>query len=435
MVNDSNNEDNDDNKSQSSIFGQYDSAEYVNGSAEYVNGSAENYNEDFIDQRIEIIEKTLLSDYLKNFNEFIHIILNYTKKNGLIISKTDNIFNIYSKNSLLDSTNIANLFVTKSKFIKVITKVPYIIFDIQVNFNNFCRVTKILDYRGYSYYSLYGDIQNSAKTIYGISYLKDQIYISPIVEMIKIYSELYSFTKENEWPQLKKHEFELFKYYQPNATNTKTIFGGANKPNHKIQSEIFNLLTNIDCVVVGNHAVAHLVKNYEMNFSSKIQLIANDIEPIVKLFKTKNINVNIKNDKFAFPFELRLTITTLEFDGIIFMEIFNCSKYDIIMCKKINNAKIAHPYIICKFLFVELFKFQMLLHSSRIPKEVYNKKKIEIIKLVNDIRNIEFDKIDIFGMYHDEELAIKEEINNANMYHPYEPYKYFLTFQRYREIK
>jgi hypothetical protein len=407
------------------------------GAANDVDGGADSGNviedEDFIDKRIEIIEEKLLKEYLAEFDDFIKILLDYTKNNKLIVFKTNRMFNIYSRNSLADATNIANLFVAKSKYIKVITKVPYIIFDIQVKFNNFCRVTKIMEFRGVSYYDLYGDRQNINKQTSEISYLKDQIYISRIVELIKIYSELYSFTNEDEWESLKRQELICFSYYDATADNKKFIHGGA-QPDQSVQSEIYKIIKDLDCVLVGNFAVANLV-DAKINFATKIQLIANDIEPIVEAFKTKGINVNVKHDKFAFPFELRLMVTTLELEGTIFMEIFNCGKYDVIMCKKINGIKIAHPYVICKFLFVELFKFQILLHSNKIPENVYTKKKSEIIDLASKIRNIEFNKIEIFGIHHDEELAIKEDIGNANMYHPYEPYKYFLTFQKYREIK
>ena len=444
------------------------------------------------------INNQLKTQFVQKFSGFLKILFDYVRNNNLIVFESSRVFHIYCHNSLVDSNNLANLFAEKTKFVKVLTKVPYTIFDIQVDFYILCRVTKIADFRGNKIFNLFAENRTQANSLPAMTaYFNKQLYLARDVEMIKIYTDLYSLANEKEWDLLKLEEAELFSHYRKlkngqierrhemqknnkhnggsngykrvsngyngdsnkydvqvgdsdynehsganeydsgfNIQNTplyRTLIGGG-QPSQDVQSELFELISNLNCVLIGTYAAALLV-NTKMDMKTKIQILTNDHTPLVEALKKLGINPAIRVDKIPFPFELRLTVTSLEYQGTIFAEIFNAADYEVILCKKIGKVLVACPFVICKFLFVELFKFRFLLTRQKIPVEVFNNKKNEILDIVAEIRELEFDQPEIFGTYYEEEMAIKEELNNETIYYPYEPFKYKQQKGTYREIK
>lgn len=382
-----------------------------------------------LDDKKKQITATILKQREESFREFIDIVFAYAKSNELVVVEEDYTYILYSSQALYDANELANEFAEKTSFVVMKSVVPRLLFEVAVNFVSFVRIYDVRLVRDVNIITQLGE------RIPGIQPSRDVLYLSKEIEIIKIYNNLYDFTREKDWDDLFEKEEELFLAISGDSREslTKANTTGGAQPDKQKQLQLFKLLMDVNCIFIGIYG-ASFITNVQQN--SKIQIITDDIkqttETIITLLASIGINATVKIDKSFEMIEYRMNVTIIELEGTIFVEIFNSANYELLMCKKINGARIAHPLIICKFLFLELFKFRLLYFAQRVNKQVYDAKKAEVISIVRNIRRLTFEEFDVYGTYYDEAIAIKN--SQFNSFKPYYPRKELIKEGKYRKI-
>lgn len=368
----------------------------------------------------------------ESFKPFIDIVFEYTKKNELVLVEDNFTYFLYSSNALYDTNELANMFAEITPYVQMNTTIIQLLFEIRVNFITFIKIFNVRKVRDVNIITQLGE------RIPGTQPARDVLHLSREIEIIKVYNDLYDFSQEDKWDDLYEKEEELFAIISRDYPQKQ---GGA-QPNQKKQLELFTLLTQMNCIFIGVYG-ASFMTNLEQK--SKIQIITDDLQgvakKIIEILAKSGIGANIKFDKSFEMIEHRLQVAILESNGVIFAEIFNAASYELLMCKHLKplgagahntGARVAHPYVICKFLFLELFKFRLLAFAERIDRKVYELKKIEVIDIVSKIREFTFETFDVYGRYYDEVLAIKHAQLKSPA--PYWPRKHFVANGKYRVI-
>ena len=373
-----------------------------------------------LDEKVNYVSNFIIADRKKYLADVIPDIEKYIYAHNLIISRNLLYILVFSHDPLRDATEIANHICEHIKYVEMRTRVPHREFDIFINFQLYARIMKV------------EKIANKNILVEMAACEVDEgscMYMSLELELMYKYWRLYMVGNHEEWEMLEKEENELI-----------LQISGGNGGFNKFYSPLFELVSNLDCVIIGDYALPSL-----MHFTPKckIQIISNNakkhIEEIIRFIKKitgKNATVLRRN--LLLPFDYRLRLESIVVNNEPVIDVFNNGEYELIMYKNFisgkNNIKIAHPYVLCMFLLLNLFTYKSIVLAKHIDQSKYENTKKVILSLVKKIRIIKYDKIEFYGINIPELRSLKQNASDGVFYYPYYPYKHKLTHGEYKKI-
>jgi len=373
-----------------------------------------------LEEKVDYVSNFIISDRKKYLVDVIPDIEKYIYAHNLIISRNLLYILIFSHDPLRDAIEISNHISEHIKYVEMRTRVPHREFDIFINFQLYARVMKV------------EKIANKNILVEMSACAEDEgvcMYMSPELELMYKYWRLYMVGNYEEWEMLEKEENELI-----------MKISGGDGGFSKYYSPLFNMIANLDCVIIGDYALPCLI-----NFTPKckIQIISNNvkkhIDEIIRFVKkTTGKNATIIQRNVLLPFDYRFKLQSIIINNEPIVDVFNNGEYELIMYKNFlsgkNTIKIAHPYVICMFLLLNLFTYKSIVVAKNIDIAKYENTKKVIISLIKKIRSIKYDKIEFYGINIPELRSLKQSTNDGVFYYPYYPYKHKMLHGEYKKI-
>jgi hypothetical protein len=283
--------------------------------------------------------------------------------------------------------------------------------------------------------------------------------IPPEMELIDLYTKLYSLNHVDEWTMLKSQENSLISAMDTRMKKLKS--GGANKkcvPCAKKQSSFLlsvkrdiveNFIANSEHILMGGWAVRILDKSYayttsiekeviQIASSGTAQLAVNDISAHIEKYSDVSVshvvqrNIDLGDSRSK---KYKIYIHIKNTDGSEFkkpvVDIFNISEFELIPYNPIKvdavEIRIANMFVILKYLYVDLLNVQVLKGMGQIP-DTFAKKRISVIySFINDTLNPELNLIkscfgiDYIGVYSDQGISENLKKNKSHIFYPYYP--------------
>ncbi len=330
--------------------------------------------------------------YLYKLNHHIHgkifeIINKFIKDNNLLIDNTpieENNFTyqLYSSNALVDANNLANILATETPYVEMLTNIPYRKFTLQVNNKYICSIYTL----GYF----------KKQPIQKLLNLTDHVPYE--LELSEIYHKLYNVKYNADWDKLLIHEEQV---------RAEKIHGGKD----------MNFIQSLNCLLIGTFAL----EKFGIHEKGRLQLISNNVEQTIE--SLKNISdFEVFDLDPVIPFDFRLQKKTLKSDTTV-IDIYNSCEFEIVPYVVVDNLKVAHPYVICRFLLIDYWLSLLLKNPNK-----------QILYNINKIRNKTIPVEHFYGTYRNEDIDLKK-MHQDNSFQTYYPKKYFDKNGAYREIK
>ncbi len=422
---------------------------------------------------------TIIKEDRDKYKPIYSTIETYIKKNHLYISNvhkiissdsneliTNKVYNIYVLSSpLVHANNIVN--TIHKELIKIMPEINSVNmstvkeneeFTINYDTRNIANIFLIIKKNN----KVKGSGVTSSTELITPLIINSIYYLPPEIELIDVYTKLYN--NDDSYIPIEKELFKKLNF------NTEQFPSTINLPNNKsciqlkkdiVENIKVDLVKNFfkklndDIILIGKWA--QLYEQFDNDIcadESKIQIITSlNIDNILTLIKnylskiTKNeiiyktqimsIPKDIRTNRFSFYIRIQ---TNKGLTDKAFLDVFNCSTYELIPYKKYKNYKLAIPYVILKFLFVDLWVLNIIRNYKKIDEESAKIKKSQIVNLINYFRkdNYDFTDVEFYGTYQDYNIYKKLTTvlnTDAKKFFPYYPYTELKNKGQYRVIK
>ena len=286
--------------------------------------------------------------------------------------------------------------------------------------------------------------------------------LPPHFYLVDFYRTLYLPNYAGNWQDILQKEGVL---YDSIKGDLKATIGSKDKKIDRrsiLLKHIFeNFLLNNNKIAVIDEAAMALYETHEThntidNVSKFVILCESSIKEFIEIVKKsvrafmgrdilmnyKSQNINILNDR-----RLKRYIVKLEDREIL--QIYNSAHYDLIPVNTISyksgTINIANPFVIMRFLLVEIYVINVILTLKKIDEKFAEHKLQTIMKNVIKLR-AGIKKSDIFqnssdmyiGKFIDdityEQLKIKKMKQDKKISFDYYPQKYMIDNSKYRQI-
>jgi hypothetical protein len=376
--------------------------------------------ESYIDTLIDNAEKSphaqlhVYDDIYKYIQEFAH-------KYPILVSGeptgATRVFKMYGPYIFQHANNLAN---ELTKF------TPYVRLNTNVRNKEF---TIVVD--GARMVYLY-NIETSIMEIMKGAAKGDLSILSPEVELIHVYHQLYSPHVYCKWHVLFPHEECLWKQFSNTRSRviSKPIVKGGGE---HAQVVLQWLKDQQGYVVIGDTAVSILSDNARVHFST-IQIIAVNTEHIIKgltlhMKKYTGGNISVKKYDGNLPDDYRIrkyVISTIVNKITYYIAtIFNSASYELIPYTCVAGVNVGVNTVLLRFMFADIWFLRVLRYFNIINQKKYKKNmsmlynNIDIVhrKWINDSQNKDVPMY--IGTYINEASSKK----NEDMIFPYYPAK------------
>jgi hypothetical protein len=273
------------------------------------------------------------------------------------------------------------------------------------------------------------------------------LYVPSEIEIIDVYHNIYLYEEQEKNIQLEKL---LFGQIQERID--KNIIGGACPSSVKslvasIKAHMIEtLIKKMNNIIIIGSWVKNIVEDNICGNNEKIQIIS-DIEPnelydLINNFlkNIKDVKLIRKNQDIHIPKDYRTTKITYyikdKYDEKPFLDLFNCTTFELIPYQIYNNYKIAHKYVILRFLFIDLWIIKFIGFLKLLTDDIV-KKKIKIIwSDIQFIKEFNYDeeKIKYIGTFKKYDIYKKLIKLEEKKYYPYFPEIYYKTNKTYRKL-
>jgi hypothetical protein len=371
-------------------------------------------------------------------------------------------FVVYGKEIFSHANNITNIIhkITKNDNLIVMLKtvMPFEIYYIRINTRLLIELKDIKQVRGVDPIFMISPVKKK--------FLRTDIFIlSPEVQLISIYRKLYLPCDACDWDKLLLIETKLVENLnirQKKIAGSKDLSLNVRK---KINDSIVDLFKNNDTkIFIGEMAINQILhpgkKKTEVNI---IEVISSSHEyDDVYLIKNHLLNkfgdvfINSQTSCMFIIDDFRLKRTTFKFiykgKKKDFLYIYNSAKYDLIPYTKYNKILIASPFVILRFVLINIWIIRWISQLNNID-ETFSRHKINYLlsmfyKLRNklfdgdviDERNINSDRLlSVFqkryiGTFVSDVFAQKMELFDKKKFGDYYPALYQQQFGKYRII-
>ncbi len=412
---------------------------------------------------INNIKTAARSNMLNERNRYkrvFSIIKKYCEDNKLIISnkyelldmkdELDNVklplFNIYTHFPLRHANNLTNIIYESnisdidSKYTRMRTMKEKEEFVIDYNFRIVAAIYKIQKHKNGEPYDIIRPVK-----------INNLLYIPSEIEIIDIYNILYNPAKFSEWETNKIFEQKL--YDQIRGRKESGILGGNCKSKKKTIIEA--LKTSIvknwipqrkDVVLLGAWAVDwYKLQGDICTNNEKIQIICADdilgsISDHAKTFT--NFDITVKEQEMHIPKDFRTKrftyyVNLITDRGIVekpFMDVFNCTKFELIPYFNSNGIMLGSPYVQLRFIFIDLWVLRVIKNLQLITGDILNNKIHKLWGIAEFFRSMNVE-VEYTGVYRDYTIDKKMSgLNQNKRFFPYYPYLYMRDQKTYRNV-
>ena len=376
-----------------------------------------------------MINSQTIESYKNETNiKIIKIIKTFCLENNIILEFDNNSidfeFILYSVEPYKHSNNLSNLLYQEiSKFIILYTKIENKELAISVN-NQKIIFIKLLFIPNRSIFEKFDIIPQNKNLI-----------IMP--DMINLYLQ----TEENINLDniLKNNLIDKEKYQSIIPVNKKNINKqhiDKNSIKNKVIKELYSFLKQYDIIFLDYYGLNENIDTfnntlqfiYQVNIINEIKNKIN--ESLKKLNIEADIIINTDRTYMINNFRLRKILIYLSiynkkyksFNKINILNCFNELEYNILPVL-ISNKNITHPYILLKYVIINLIYIQLYSNT----KHISYFDNIEYLKKILAMDNNDIKKYKFIGIYKNEELDLY-------IYNVYRPYQYFLKYNNLRII-
>ena len=302
-------------------------------------------------------------------------------------SYDDFLYTLYSENAFWHANNLINKIAehNSDKIIVLKSTIPNVKYQIMIDGRMMIIFHKLQD--------------NSKELILPIliktNENKEFLILPPEIHLVDIYRILYSPDKTEDWESALLNENKLFKYL--NQRINKIIGSSSNDLTRDIRKNIEIeivkqfIINNPNIVLIGEHALK-IICDIKIN-TNVIQIISNDIEGDF-LIISKLVNtilqipvIKIVRDLYVMQ-DFRIKRTTIKIgesgNQKEIMYLYNASEYDLIPFNLIYNSKnekiqVGNPFVLLRFLLIELWIVRMIKQSKLIDENYANFRINELI--------------------------------------------------------
>ncbi len=244
------------------------------------------------------------------------------------------------------------------------------------------------------------------------------------LQLIGIYHSLYSPANPGQWPGLLESERVL---YNNLGSIGKGITGGGQQPQELVKINK-RILGKSDAILIGDYALATM--ELESN-PMRYQFISDEgVDAMVQRYKS-TLEITSKWKRvFAQKYELnilsdfRLTKHTIymanDKEQVPIADLYNSTEFELIPWKNIGGTRVASPWVLIRFQFIDLWVLKQIMHLQGKTAQVENRVRSymnRVTALRDMIYNIlEDDPVQLFqlgdyaGVYLDESVAKKKFI-------------------------
>ncbi len=368
---------------------------------------------------------------LDKYNKIYDIIESYIKTNNLVVYSnihSNRLYTVFSDNPLHHATTLTNEIFKENEIVEMKTQIPYKSFLITVNFKRIVVFHIIEKYKNIDYIDLIKPIKS------------DFLLLPPEIELIIVYWKLYQLQEHDNWDKLPVEEL---------STGWKKridegIIGGNNEINKVIQAgrqqptkyinilnKILDIVININSVIIGAIGCDIITNNLAISdHSDRIQIISSNVAGTIEEI-SNTFNVTQRNHELKLPIDFRLKRTTLYAMAIRhgktvelpIIDIFNSAEYELIpYSHSSRNHLIGHPYVILKFLFIDLWILNLRKAYDNIDAKIYINKARRLSQYISRMQSLSIPIDKVYGIYNNEDIYLKNIYKDAKMY-PYVPYR------------
>jgi hypothetical protein len=317
---------------------------------------------------------------------------------------------------------------------------------------------------------------------------KKQIAVVPAEMMLlDIYRTLYTPGENGDWEESLSNENQLFHHLQEREKIIRAdVTGGSNsgEVTWKMRKQIELLIVseyisnNPKIVLLGEHALYIITQDTTntniMHICSTLSPddIVADIEDLLKRSGIPPLRVSVKDQHLHImkDYRLRRYVIKIEDKEILYM--YNAAHYDLIPFNSINSSEnkklfisIGNPFVILRFLLVEIWIVRWILSLGKID-ETYAKKRIDSmlsqvlslrkrmsegsasnhsVTTISDsyfgstveqsgLKIFQSESSDYMGVYVSEIISQKQEAKEQKKYPDYMPQRYYKDNGEYRKI-
>jgi len=447
---------------------------------------------DFVDTLKDKAMDSRIKENRNQYADLFEVVEKYVSENKLIISNIKMLtgekelyidkYIVYCINPFRHGNAMANLMaekrtpINKGKWIQLRTGIAHKQLGIIYKNIELVEIHSICQFKNININSLIRPIKSKG------FYTDYTLFIMPQeIELIDIYKKLYSPSFSKEWKKLLKIEPVLID--ETNKRISGNIIGGEVK---RLYPDVYTikkiiilkLLAGSDFILIGEWAIKliemGIVGGALCSTSEKVQIITS-----YTIEKTFNLLKDFLKTVYSNPYEItyqehdlfipkeyrnkRFTVyiqTPCEIEGQCpvkrraFMDIFINGTYELIpwisssrFLKKKNdgypkNIKIGNPYVILRFLLIDLWILRLIHSKGLMMTNVANKKINNINVSIGKIRNPNklggiinksFSLDNYLGVYSNEFIYFKILLSKQRI--PiYTPAVYKKEHGRYREI-
>ena len=371
------------------------------------------------------------------------------------LDELDNLFTkeykIYCTEPLRHANNLTNEIHKNSddaskKFIRMKTIVENEEFSIEFDTRLMCSFMGIKKYKSMDIYKVIEPISvnRSGRNILLMPYN---------IEIIDVLNKLYSFTEYDLNLEYFTKLIEIYKHDKIDKINSdKHHNKNHNKGNFKLQpliktinQKIFDFIKDRDLILIGNHTI------HFNNTPEKIQLLSEippntllkDLKTLLKdeiagnelIYKKQDLNIpkDFRIEKYTFY------IKSKDSDKPI-LDCYNNLEFELIpyvISQHANNdIKIAHPYVLLRFAFIDLWIIKFIYSLNIITKDVLLSKINTLNEFIDTVllqlnKDISYRFLGIYREY-----SVDKRLFNltGNIFQPYYPQMNYATYGKYRIV-
>ena len=359
------------------------------------------------------------TQYEKKYGPSIAVMWDLIKQYHLLIttSMDERVPIIYSNNAAGYAKAIVE--ALPSKYSELRTVIPFELYIIRidnVDILKLCGVTKANS-------NLYNILPRYTENGF--------TYVAPEVDLIYIYWKLYTIQNAEHWDNLLNVEQKIYEKYK-----SRIIHGGNNWKRNKRQDSrtIVELAMQViketelwkTAIFIGDTALGESSYN-RVQVLDRLE-VAHQVENALRMkryeYIVKSHDIILLDSRLA-----RKTIhIVINNNYIPFLDIYNSVEYEIIPYSVINNMKIAHPYVLMKFLFIEYWVMTMKFANKQAGANFVTAKIQHLRNMIETTHNkldpqtVDMSSYEFIGTYVDENILAKKVSLASNLY-PYFPHK------------
>lgn len=423
---------------------------------------------EIIDKKADFHISTERSKFVPLFEE----VISYSKKKDVMISSADSLI---ANDIIFDKSEGVSLYTTHPyKIANDLSNILHKKFGKWVKMNTIIsneHLTIFYDSRKIvSIFIITSPGDNPKKILVPVK-IKDNIFLTPEIEIIDTYRFLYLPDKYDEWEKYIPREKRLMEEVMKRIN----IFKGGNekkcdkckekkiKDVNKLKILLLNsyLADNESYVIIGHYALDIVnMKEIDLSVVEKIQIISsNKINEDIKNITTfisryTDFKIRFKKQNLHIPKDFRTSRYTfyIQFPQIgnnksyekPFMDIFDSANFELIPYIKTNVGNrqflVGNIYVVLRFLMIDLWVIRIIKSLNMINEKIIDNKIKYIIFNINKTKSMTKYKnqrfgLDYMGYHQDYNIAKKiENLKNFKFSLPYIPEKHLKEHGKYREV-